>query len=90
MSSPSQLRGYAALIAHTLGIEDPATLAVVEDFMRQQTGGVLDHLSPAAFAQHAREAYADARAWSDVGAINGCTLEDYCHTMGLALPAWTT
>lgn len=48
------LRGYAKLIAEAIGTTDPATLALVEQVMRDDAGGALDGLTPAAFGAMAR------------------------------------
>jgi len=58
--------------------------------MREETGGVLDHLSAARFTALARESYGDAQAWDWVGPINGVTLADYCTVLGLTVPSWVS
>lgn len=90
MTTAGRLRGYAALISTAIGVEDTATLELVERFMRTETGGVLDHLSPSAFARLAREAHGDALAWNEIGAVNGVTLADVCRVEQIDLPAWAT
>lgn len=82
------MTGYAALIAQATGQRDTATVALVEELMREDTGGVLDHLSAPRFAGLARAAFADAQAWQRLGAINGVTLADYCTVLGLTVPSW--
>lgn len=84
------MTGYAALIAQATDQRDPATLALVEELMRENTGGVLDHLSAPRFAALAREAYVDAQTWQRVGPINGVTLADYCAVLGLTVPSWVS
>ena len=84
------MTGYAALIAEATDQQDTATLALVEELMREETGGVLDHLSAPRFAALARESYADAQAWQRIGAITGVTLADYCNVLGLIRPAWVS
>lgn len=84
------MNGYAALIAQATNQQDAPTLALVEELMREETGGVLDHLSAPRFAHLARESYADAQAWQRIGAINGITLADYCNVLGLIRPAWVS
>ena len=82
------MKGNAALIAEATDQRDPETVALVEELMREETGGVLDHLSAARFAALARESYADARSWQWLGPINGVTLADYCTVLGLTPPSW--
>lgn len=84
------MRGYAALIAQATDQRDPATLALVEELMREETGGVLDHLSAPRFTALARESYLDAQAWQRLGPINGVTLADYCTVLGLTVPSWAS
>ena len=90
MNAGRQLTGYARLVSDAIGLEDTATLELVERLMRQDTGGVLDHLSAAAFARLAREAYGDATAWNEIGPVNGVTLADFCRAEQIALPSWAT
>lgn len=82
------LRGYSALIASSIDQHDHATVALVEDFMRQETGGCLDHLSADRFIALARLSYADARAWHQFGDVNGTTLATYCEAARLEVPTW--
>ena len=84
------MTGYAVLISDATDQGDPATVAVVEELMREETGGVLDHPSAARFAALARESYADARAWQRLGPINGVTLADYSTVLSLTPPAWVS
>jgi hypothetical protein len=50
---------YRTLIATATGINESHHLALIEDWMRQQTGGCLDHLSRQAFGYQARRAVDD-------------------------------
>lgn len=50
----SALTGYQRSIAAAIGDDTVAVLAVVEDFMRQETGGCLDSLSAQRFDELAR------------------------------------
>lgn len=84
------MTGYAALIAQATDQRDPATVALVEELMREETGGVLDHLSAHRFANLARESFADAQAWQRLGPVNGVTLADYCTVLGLTVPSWAS
>lgn len=56
--------------------------------MRDETGGVLDHLSPAQFEKTARRAYIDAREWNRIGPVRGVDLADYCRANRIETPAW--
>lgn len=82
--------GYAALIAEALNQRDIETVSLVEELMREETGGVVDHLSAARFAALARACHADARAWQRLGPINGVALSEYCRMFGLTPPAWVS
>lgn len=84
------MRGYTALIAQATDQRDPTTLALVEELMRAETGGVLDHLSAPRFVALARESYVGAQTWQRVGPINGVTLADYCTVLGLTVPSWVS
>lgn len=86
MTNP--LRGYSALISSATGANDAPTIALIEDFVRQETGGCLDHLPVDRFTALARMAYADARAWNNLGKVNGITLAAYCDAIGLVPPSW--
>lgn len=90
MNAGRRLTGYARLVSDAIGLEDAATLELVERLMRQDTGGVLDHLSAAAFARLAREAHGDATAWHQIGPVNGFTLADFCRAEQIDLPTWAT
>lgn len=79
---------YSRNIAEAINQADPDTLALVEDLMRQETGGVLDHLSLADLRRHAREAYTDAQWWNAAGTAYGHTLSDYCRASGITPPEW--
>jgi hypothetical protein len=72
---------YARLIADTIGSDDTAALAVVEDIMRTDRTG-LDGLSRPEFVALAREAHGDMRAMGAAGMLAG-----YCKARGLAVPA---
>lgn len=78
---------YTHRIAAAIDYTDEATTALIERLMRDQTG-TLDHLAAAEFDQLARQAYADARTWDTVGAIQGLTLADYCTANGITRPRW--
>ena len=52
---------YQQSIAEAIDTTDPDLLAVVERFMRNDHGGTLDSLTPAAFDRAARKAYRDVR-----------------------------
>jgi len=90
MTTPSSHSHHTALISSAIGLEDPATLALVERLMRDQTGGVLDHLDATTFDHLARQGYEDGRAWDTIGEINGCTLADYCRANDLTQPSWSS
>lgn len=90
MNAGRRLTGYAQLVSSAIGLYEAATLELVERLMRQETGGVLDHLSAAAFTHLARQAYGDATAWNDIGPVNGVTLADFCHVEQIDLPTWVT
>lgn len=91
MTAPSSARSsYTARISSAINLEDPVTLALVERLMRDQTGGVLDHLDANAYDHLARQAYGDGRAWDAIGEINGCTLADYCRANNLTQPPWSS
>jgi len=85
-----RVTGYARAIRDALGLDDTATLDLVECLMRQETGGVLDHLSAAAFTRLARQSYGDATAWHQIGPVNGFTLADFCRVEQINLPTWAT
>lgn len=55
------MKGYHDLISQATGITDEAELQEIEELMRLQTGGVLDHLDRQEFREIARIAVA-ARA----------------------------
>ncbi len=91
MTTPSSPRSYyTARISDAINLEDTATLALVERLMRDQTGGVLDHLDATSLDHLARQAYEDGRAWDTIGEINGCTLADYCRANDLTQPPWSS
>lgn len=88
MRTGRPLTGYARFISVTLGLDDPATLELVERLMRQETGGVLDHLGADVFARLARQAYEDARTWNEIGAVAGVTLAGFCRAEQIDVPGW--
>lgn len=90
MNARRRLTGYAQLVSSAIGHDEAATLELVERLMRQETGGVLDHLSAAAFTHLARQAYGDATAWHQIGRVNGATLADFCRVERIELPTWVT
>lgn len=79
--------GYARLIADAIGSDDAAILALVEEFMRGETGGTLDAIDAITFGRLARQCLADVVAWDLAGDVDGVTLTSYCQTMGLTYPA---
>ena len=46
---------YQKMIAQATGVDDPAQLEEIEDMMRDEAGGTLDHLGPNEFAELARD-----------------------------------
>jgi hypothetical protein len=74
---------YARQIAQAIEYTDEATLAIVEQFMRDETGGTLDHLTTPEFAALARQAAADAVQLQAAG-----QLAMVCDANGLAMPPW--
>ncbi len=56
MADNLTLRGYALSISEATGQTDPATLAEIEDFMRDEYR-TLDHLDRAKFRRTARECW---------------------------------
>lgn len=77
----NELRGYAALIATILETTDPAMLALVEELMRLDQGGSLDHLEPDLFGVAALEARGDVRTMKAAG-----TLNQFCKAHDLKVP----
>ena len=71
---------YAQLIAESIGTDEPATVALVEDLMRDGRTG-LDDLTPAAFRALARQAHADIAIMREAG-----QLDYYCQVVGLVIP----
>lgn len=90
MNARRRITGYAQLVSSAIGLDEAATLELVECLMRQETGGVLDHLSATAFARLARQSYGDAKAWNEIGPVNGFTLADFCRVEQIDLPTWAT
>ena len=46
---------YQTMIAQATGVDDPAQLEEIEDMMRDEAGGTLDHLGPSEFNELARD-----------------------------------
>ena len=46
---------YQKMIAQATGVDDAAQLEEIEDMMRDEAGGTLDHLGPTEFAELARD-----------------------------------
>ena len=90
MNARRRIPGSAQLVSSAIGLDEAATLELVECLMRQETGGVLDHLSAAAFARLARQSYGDAKAWNEIGPVNGFALADFCRVEQIDLPTWAT
>jgi hypothetical protein len=74
---------YVRQIAQAIEYTDEPTLAIVEQFMRDETGGTLDHLTPDAFKALARQAAADAVQLQAAG-----QLAMVCDANGLTMPPW--
>jgi hypothetical protein len=74
---------YAAKITAAISHKDEATAALVEQFMRDETGGALDSLTVAGLVQLARQAEGDAVALHAAG-----QLSMVCEANGLQVPAW--
>lgn len=74
---------YAAKITAAISHKDPQTAAVVEEFMRDETGGALDSLTTFGLIHMARAAEAEAVALHATG-----QLAMVCRANGLNLPAW--
>lgn len=74
---------YASKITAAISHKDEATAAVVEQFMRDETGGALDSLDTAQLIQLARQAEGDAEGLHAAG-----QLAMVCEANGLQLPAW--
>lgn len=55
---------YKTLIKKATGVYDPDRIARIEDVMRENNGGVLDHLTRAEFGEQARLAKA-VIVWSN-------------------------
>jgi hypothetical protein len=76
------LRGYRQWIAEAIGYGDPATLELVEDFMRGQSR-TLDHLDGQQFDALARQSADDLVLMHAEGG-----LQDYCRALRLEVPQW--
>lgn len=74
---------YASKITAAISHKDPQTAAVVEEFMRDETGGALDSLTTVQLIQLARQAEGDAVQLHATG-----QLAMVCRANGLDLPAW--
>jgi hypothetical protein len=74
---------YANKITAAISHKDPQTAAVVEQFIRDETGGALDGLTTFQLLQMAQAAEADAEALHAAG-----QLAMVCQANGLELPAW--
>lgn len=74
---------YTRKITAAITRKDEATAAVVEEFMRDSTGGALDALSTFDLIHMARAAENEALALHAAG-----QLAMVCEANGLALPAW--
>lgn len=71
---------YAKTIAETIGTDDPATVALVEELMRCEIR-TLDHLSPEAFRDLAHTSLLDAREMA-----RDDELGNFCAAYGLEVP----
>lgn len=71
---------YEKLISEATGQKDRATLALIEDFMRDGRTG-LDGLPLPAFRRLAQQAWEDAQVLAATG-----ELADYCDAVGLPIP----
>lgn len=80
------MSSYSGLIAEAIGKDDAALVGLVEDFMRAETGGALDGLGPAEFADLARGCLADILDWQATGEVGGLTLAGYCEASQLVCP----
>src|SRR5664279_1090510 len=90
-STDGALLGYSAAIASAISNDDDALLDLVEEFMRDRTGGTLYALSRPEFVYLARESLDDVLAWHRAGAVNDMTLTHYCAVLGLTFrPASTS
>lgn len=74
---------YASKITAAISHKDPETAAVVEEFMRDETGGALDSLTTFDLIHMARAAEAEAVTLHEAG-----QLAMVCSASGLELPAW--
>lgn len=76
------MRPYAQAISEAIDHTDAATLALVEDVMRDGRSG-LDGLTPAQFRWEAREAWVVVQAMHDAGELG-----PFCAAVQLDLPEW--
>lgn len=74
---------YTAKISAAISHKDDATATVVEEFMRDATGGALDSLTTFQLIHLARAAETEAVALHASG-----QLAMMCEAFGLDLPAW--
>ena len=51
-------------IAQVTGVDDPAQLEEIEEMMRDEAGGTLDHLGPTEFSELARDLKGGERCYS--------------------------
>lgn len=61
---------YQSLISVATGVTDPKRLRLIEDWMRQQTGGCLDHLARLEFIKLARQSDDDLQDFAVVFPID--------------------
>lgn len=76
---------YSDTIATAIATNDPATVALVEHFMRIEHS-TFDHLPMVKFRKVAREAFNDVIDWEYSGSVGGLTLTEYCKSEGLLRP----
>jgi hypothetical protein len=63
----NQFRGYQQLIHEDTGVTNPAMLNEIEEIMRLESRGVLDHLTRARFKKLALLAHEAAKQTCDAG-----------------------
>jgi hypothetical protein len=85
----TELTGYQKMIARAIGNRDHTIVALIEDLMRNHTGGALDGLTAIEFLQQAQTCHAEMLAWHRAGEIDGMTLAEYCRIVGLVYPELT-
>lgn len=74
---------YARKVTAAISHKDAETAAVIEQFIRDETGGALDALTTVQLLTAARQAEADAIALHNAG-----QLAMVCRANGLQVPAW--